>query len=269
MRKLTTACIILLCMTSLAWAEAGHQAKFSLRFNLSSEMQQTISRQAGGNAELMQAMLPEPITGELWWTDTRMRVDTLTPQIGPNIDPQRETMLLDLKKRLMYLLDTAAKRATKLDLTQAGGGEGIAGLLGATPADLAADWDKLLAEIKQQPGGVVTDLGRTSVNGQECKHFAFDIDPTEQPPSTDSGNSLASILGGLGGEIWLADGLDLPVKLTTSVMGLDVVWQLAGVETWQVQLGFFDVPKGYKVVEMDDELEQLRQQYHSTSAAQT
>jgi hypothetical protein len=255
MRYLMIVVLVLALLPAVALAEDGHQAKFNLQFNLSPEMKAAMA-QSGGDGASMDGMMPEPINGQMWWTEKNLRMEIMFPAMGPGEDPFTGVILLDIPKQEMYMLDSSTKEASKVDLTNAAQAAGAPGLMGANPTELIGDWKANIEQIKAKPGTTVKELGKVTLDGQSCQHYSFDIDTTklQEDPSLAEDTSLAGMLGAFGGEVWVAEDTGMPIKLTTSIMGMDMVYQLTDVKTWASQASLFEVPKDYTITTMEDML---------------
>jgi hypothetical protein len=244
--------LVLALLPVCALAEDGHQAKFNVQFSVGDEMKAAIA-QSGGDAAAADGMVPEPITGQMWWTAKNMRMEITFPMMGEGGEPFTGILLIDLAKNLMYVVDSSTKEAAKVDLNDAAQAAGAPGLIGANPSELVGDWKKNIDSLKER-GVAVKELGQVSLNGTSCQHYTFEVDATklQEDPAASDDTSLAGMLGTFGGEVWMAESTGMPVKLTTNIMGMALSYELSDIKAWQEQAGFFEVPAGYNITTMDE-----------------
>ena len=247
---------ILAFLPTLSFGAEGKNAKFAMSFELSPEIQAMMAESGGGQAG-MASMVPEPMTGEMWWTDNNVRMDMVLPDMMSEEDFSSLIMLVDLPGKVMYMLNPTLMEAMEINLSDAGEGSG-AGMMGMNPTEMTTNWMSNIDQLKNQPGTTVNELGKASVDGYSCLHYSFDVDPSqlEEPmPGDDEG--LAGMLGAFGGEVWVVEETGVPIKLTTSIMGMDMTYKLTGLQAWTPTDSFFDVPEGYTILTMDDIMEDM------------
>lgn len=254
MRYLLIA-LVLVLLPLMAFGADGNYAKFTITFELSPEMQAMMEETGGGQNE-MGGMFSDPMTGEMWWTDNNVRMEMILPGMMAEEDMSELIMLVDIPGNMMHMLNPTAMEAMEFDLaemTESGG----AGMMGMDPTEMTGDWMKNIEQLKAQPGTIVKELGKATVDGKSCLHYSFEVDPEQmEEPMPGGDESLAGMLGAFGGEIWVIEDSGIPIKFITSIMGMNMTYLLTDMKAWTPTEGIFDVPEDYTLVSMEDMMEE-------------
>ena len=179
-----------------------------------------------------------------------MRMDMTLP------GDQIATMIMDQGAGKLYLIDHKLRTAEVAEMSQFASEQLGAGGMLVNPEMAALDWDAFLKEVKGSAGMKTRELGARSVSGQSCRGLELSstmgaLTDAEEISAVPELPALIDPKSKWKGTMWLAEGLPVPVKFTSEMLGLSCIWQLLEVSNWSGSPAFLDVPPGYKVKPLD------------------
>ncbi len=248
---------------SHARAAEGKQARFAISMQLGDGFFKMIRKQLkespGANSDetamLDSVLVPgaftiPSVTGVVYSSGTSMRMDMTLP------GDQIATMLVDQKAGRLYLIDHSKKTAEYADLKDFASSQlGDGGML-VNPEMAALDWDTFVAQLDSKPKLRSRELGSRTISGVSCRGIEVsgtmgDLTDAQELAAVPDLPALIDPATAWKGTYWIADGLPVPVKFSSEMMGLNCVWQLLEVSSWDGSSAFLAVPPGYKTTQLD------------------
>lgn len=265
------AALLISLPTGIRAAANGHQATVTMSYKMdlgALNVPQAKGHPAKGAKTPAASTLDRTMTGVMYWTAASSRVEMDMKDAG------RIISICDWVKREMYSLDTTAKTARKIDLSQQ-----IPGLNSQMGSSMTygMDWDKTVAEMKNVPGATLKEAGTGTVNGLPCTVYDYTIDMskavTPATPAKKKGNAqhdaaLSEVLKSLGtgkGKIWASKELNIAVKMELAMSGMQMKYQLDNIKSWEVDESMFKIPAGYKIITGTPAQRQKPKNTHSTT----
>lgn len=261
MKQTAILLIISIMLPATALAETGHQADLNMVIDFGaifSELGPLLEAEGpdpdeGEMPEMESEMM---LHGQMYWTGEFMRLD-FDPMEGA-----RESTIVEIDNQVSYKLDHVAKTAMRID-TRDFSAELATGLDMPDPEALASNWDAMLESMEAMEGAVVNELAPRKISGYDCKGFSFVVpmsefsDTPEDETLSEENQALAdmmgammSVMGGYSGEIWVAEGLTMPISMTLNTMMMNYSWGLSNIIEADIDPGMFKIPGDYEIVEM-------------------
>ncbi|MCC7478539.1 hypothetical protein IT575_08790 [bacterium] len=253
----------LLCSSSPVDAAEGRQARFAISMQIGEDffklLRKQLKAQPGANSDEMQ-MLDEvlipgsfsipSVTGVLYYSGQTMRMDMTLP--GEEI----ATMLIDSKAGRMYLIDHKLKKAEYANLKDFASQQLGAGGMLLNPEMAALDWGEFMKQLNETPQLKSRQLGSRTVNGLSCQGVELSstmgaLTDAEELAAVPSLPALIDPKTTWKGTVWMSDGVPVPVKFSSEMMGLSCIWQLLELSSWKGSDAFLTVPPGYKTSPLD------------------
>jgi hypothetical protein len=189
------------------------------------------------------------VSGMIYFSDSAVRLDLNTPGgVMSSIVRQPE--------QLVYLVDHTSRTAWQVDLSGYAQRYRETGLPVLNPDEAFMHWDEVLAQLKQLRALKYKDLGRQTVNGIACHGLSFsgrleDVLKSGGVSVLPELDPFTDLKGPWRGEYWLDERSGLPVKMHSVLLGIDYSWEITDLQAWDVSPVLFDVPRGYRVQQLD------------------
>ncbi len=194
---------------------------------------------------------------KVWYSDMKFRteVDSNTNMSNANSPVKisnKATVIMDMNKKVGYMLDDRAKTAIRVDtaqmnqMTGSSRNPGTANPQFFSDPTLLSDPAKLRSELQKQGG---KQIGKASLLGHPCT--IWEIVKSAKIPVSQGKTSTEMVKV----KLWLADDLVLPLKVEVST---DKRGQIASMQTKSVEVNIpikaslFAVPGGYKITNLSD-----------------
>lgn len=172
------------------------------------------------------------------------------------------------------------------------GGNDSSGIPDLQPDRMIRDYDEMIARLRSTKGMAVTELDSAHINGIPVDGVSFIMDVKEIMKSMDGtngmpdlsalselgntdgdqsaagaaegdgtgemqdlGNMLSGIfamLGNVEGSIWYSDELEIVMRMTMNVMGMNTTMELDSIFEWKDNGNTFVIPDGYTVVDGEE-----------------
>ncbi len=255
MRYLVVLVVLSMLMQGLAYAATGHKAELTTTVEFGEEMMAMFEAMAAMGGEeggaAMEGMEPVIVTQTVYWSEAGMRMDTITEA---GVDA---TVIYDYANNATYSFNSIEPVATKMAIEGLGADMGMGG---PDAMGLFLDWESAIAGMQGQPNMVVNELAEKTIGGLLCRGMSFSLDMEAlmaEHGGSDSGAEagmamgMMGALGGVGGEVWVNEGLGFPVLVEITAMGSTVSMTLGNVEEWVVNDAMLAVPEGYEIKEFE------------------
>jgi len=252
-RIIAVAVVLAAFCHGIALAAEGHQAKFTITAKFGDEYFKRMAKATGQKLEEIQRSNFDlsPVNGILYFTPSCLRMDL---QVGQGIGILTE--IVDQNSKEIILVNHATQSAWRMSYEAMLSQYRQMGLPVTSPEKLFFSWEDAQSMIEAIPGATVSKLGQQQLAGQPCHGLRFKADLAKmvkaqgisalpnQPAVTD-------LSGPWMGEIWIADKLGLPMKLTTQMIGMDYTWEITEVNDWKPIAALLAIPPGYHVEEVN------------------
>lgn len=187
------------------------------------------------------------VNAKWWYNNDKIRIEFNSnlnmPKNGSTakLPTNNGVAIMNLKKKVGYLINDAAKIALKADTSQAAQlNPGMSQTY--TDPKTFTDPVKLKAEIKKQGGKVV---GKEKLLGYNCTVWSIaPKKPVKVMPN--SPHQKVKV------KLWLADKISVPLKVETYLNNKKAtVFQVKNIKlNVPIKSSLFEVPKGYKVSDL-------------------
>lgn len=231
-----------LLIATPAQAADGLRARYSIAVTLDDAFMQSVGAPLVG--PLAGAFTIPPITGMLYVGGQRLRMDMTLP-LGLGVT----TTLYDNAGGTVHVLDHNERVAWHHALPTTGD------IPLFNLDQLAVNWAVWERELRSRPGVAVRELGRRTINGVPSSGLRFSGDLSDVLTADELAlipglPNLRDLRGPYEATVWASQTLDMPVKLTSRWRGMNMVWQVAGIESVDVPELLFALPPGYRVRDM-------------------
>lgn len=194
------------------------------------------------------------INSIVWYGKSKVRLENeiVTNMQGIPEGMNKSVMLYDPDKKSVYMISAQSKSAIRIDSAtmekmQGGAVSGSSNF----NTNLLSSPDQIQAEIKKQGGKMV---GAEKVIGHLCDIWQI---PTSIPnPQTQEKEEAIA-------KLWLAHKLNIPLKMEISNPSRGKFMTINAKELKtdiNIPANVFEIPKDYKVTEMQNVMNQLQQQ---------
>jgi len=194
---------------------------------------------------------------KVWYSDMKFRTEVdsnanMSNANSPVKISNKATVIMDMNKKVGYMLDDRNKTAIRVDtaqmnqMTGSSRNPGTANPQFFSDPTLLSDPAKLRSELQKQGG---KQVGKTSVLGHPCT--IWEIAKSAKIPVSQGKTSTEMVKV----KLWLAEDLVLPLKVEVST---DKRGQIAAMQTKSIEVNIpikaslFAVPGGYKITNLSD-----------------
>jgi len=229
-------------------AEPGYHAKFVISMSLGQEFFSRLAKETGKKPSELDSMGFDiaPTPGNAYFTATKMRTDIEAGGAG------MVSSLVDSESREFFLLDHSRRIAWRMDLSEYAKTLGDSGGALLDPERAFSQWDDTLAYLKSIPGAKVRDLGKGTEAGMACRgvrveaRLADTLKAQGVTPLPDM-PVLHDLSGNWSGEFWVAEGLQLPLRMKINILGIELTWRTESVDKVADLGPLLRVPPGYRI----------------------
>ncbi|MCB1217628.1 hypothetical protein KDL44_09550 [bacterium] len=312
--------VILLLATCQA-ALAGYEADYTMTMRMDGNAFAGMAEQFGGMgmdgadaadipAEMQQDM--HLMHGKVYWVDGKSRIDmyydpSIAGAMGSagevDITQPFQSIIIYEESGTSYTLMHNEKRAIMFEQMVPGMEHG--GMMDMQPDSMIRNYDRMVADLREQEGVTVSELSPTMINGVAVKGVAFTMDMQSmmqglegmegmeglnelfsmgdgEPAGDMEGmegledfggllTGILSMMGDMSGELWWSDELDIMMRMDMSIMGMHTSMELDSIFDWQDDGGTFSVPDEYELVTQeqyfDEQMQEVQQMMDSLPSA--
>jgi hypothetical protein len=242
MRNICIACACMFAVLNLpapAHAIEGYKGRVSTEITLGDAFFRAIDPRHDLPLQPGDFTIP-PVTGVVYLGGDKLRMDMNTP-VGT------VTTLVDAGTHAVYTIDHLKRIAWRARPSKPGSDVPVLNL-----ERMAYDWVRAYELLGAVPGMKVARLGEKKIGGEACHGLSargdisrlLDADEVQVAPGIPA---LRKLKGPWNGSFWISKRTGLPMRMSSSFMGVSLSWQIAALESWDVPETMLMVPQGYWV----------------------
>jgi hypothetical protein len=242
MRTLVLGLFVSILLVAPAAAAQGYRGKIKTTIALGASFFKAADPRGTSGLAPGDFTIP-PVTGMLYLSGSRLRMDMTTPQgtLTTLFDGQ-SGYLLDSRKRVAWLMPGLEASNGDLPLFN----------LDA----MANNWETVSQQLANTSGLTARRLGRKTVNGMGCTGVKFSGDirtllAADEVQIVPGLPTLTNLKGNWTGTFWVSDKLGLPIRMASSFSGIDLTWQVLDLKAIDVPDALLRLPPGFKVRPME------------------